>query len=129
MNKLAFGAVILMICTSCANVKDKIGFNDSPPNEFGAVSMPALTIPPDFGLKPSAEIIAAKQKESYVTQNKATDIFGGQIYNAPINSNDQEFLEKIGAEKARPNIRQEIDMQNEEQKKKQPWFSKILGSK
>ncbi|MEQ1789488.1 MAG: DUF3035 domain-containing protein, partial [Rickettsiales bacterium] len=143
----------LLAVTACggSSVKETLGLGRKAPDEFRVVSRPPLSVPPQFNLRPpsaSAEspsiIPADKQAESIITGNpleKNNDLRNGEVDTAvmPVDStslpsatsekkadSESQFLKNIGADKADPNVRNELMQKRiaiQEKNENESWWN------
>lgn len=149
---------LLALCACGGNdVKETLGLEREPPDEFRVVARPPLAIPPQFNLRaPSTSdesptaVPTSKQAESLVlgTPQATTsgDTFSLKESNsqtaivpvtaAPIatdgatsSQGDSQFLKNIGAEQADPNVRQTLAEQKIRKELENPsWWDKFSSS-
>ena len=109
-----------MALAACDNtsVRETMGLNRQPPDEFRVVSRPPLTMPPDFNLRPPLDAVTdpspqprddAQQlllgSDSVLLPGSAiTAVAPVGEYSLPTDA-DTVFLQKAGAQTADPNIR------------------------
>lgn len=111
--------VLLLSTSACSNVRETLGLNKRPPDEFTVVRKPPLVIPPNFSLRPPKTAGLEPQQTKTVAQAKAallgqtgttgTSAAAGSAAPSPANSiGEQALLTRAGAEKANPGIRRLI---------------------
>jgi hypothetical protein len=122
-------AVILtpaLTLTACSNAKKQLGIERSSPDEFSVVKRAPLSMPPDYALTPPRPGAPRPQEQAPVDQAKQA-VFGsageGQTAGA-----ESILLQKAGAQKADPDIRQRVDAETEEMKDDNiPVARKLFG--
>lgn len=111
-NRWALLLLPLMLA-ACGETKEALGFGRVTPDEFAVVDRPALSIPPDFKLRPPQPGAPRPQEQSAAAQAEQA-VFGQSAPPAAtpgMNGGDltQALLTQAGAAKADPNIRRTID--------------------
>lgn len=99
---------------ACQNVKQELGVGRNSPDEFMVVKRAPLTLPPDYSLRAPG---AAEQPRTQTAETARNAVFGSTATataksTATTDSSDAAFLDKLGAGKAQPNIRNVIDEEN-----------------
>lgn len=107
------GAVFL---GGCSSARTALTTSKTPPDEFAVYSRAPLTLPPDYGLRPPRPGEARPDGINPQGEAKAA-LFGaqgdgkpqGEMAQAAISPGLRDLLQKTGADKANPLIRQEVD--------------------
>lgn len=111
---LALGLAALLLA-GCGDLREDLGLGRNAPDEYAVVDQPPLSMPPDFDLRPPQP--GAPRPQSVDMKQRASDVlFAGASPSAgtaatPTETSDSEkaLLEKTGADKANPDIRQVVD--------------------
>lgn len=123
----------LAACNGGESVRQTLGLNREAPDEFKVVSRPPLSLPPDYELRPPSAAAPAfnsapadRQARSAVTGTGEPLPPGGTSATAvaPVSAHglgsnaETNFLDKIGAKQASPDIRETLyqDQQAEREK-------------
>jgi hypothetical protein len=99
--------------TACGDVREDLGLGRNAPDEFAVVDQPPLSMPPDFDLRPPQP--GAARPQAVDMKQRANDVlFNGSASSTkdssiPASDAEKALLEKTGADKADPNIRQVVD--------------------
>lgn len=97
--------------TACDSVRQELGLGRNPPDEFAVVDRAPLSVPPDFALRPPRP--GAPRPQDVPTSAKATEALFGEKASSQSSAraagNDKALLTALGADKADPAIRQQID--------------------
>ena len=120
------GMLTLAACSS-GTVKNTLGLERSPPDEFRVVSRPPLSVPPQFDLptpsvaaQPANQLPTSKQAQSLLTGGvtSAPETAGAPAISAPTNTKvkpvkpatgaEARFLQHAGATQTDPNVREKI---------------------
>ena len=105
-------AAILLATAACGNVRQQLGLDKSPPDEFRVVARPPLSIPPDYALRPPQPGAPRPQDTPIVEQARQTVFRAepaaarGRELPADASRSEALLLRQAGADKANPNIRQ-----------------------
>ncbi len=154
--KILLAGCSLLVLAACGSgsVKETLGINRKAPDEFRVVARPPLSVPPQFNLQPpsaSAEsptvvpadkqakslVIgggAAKEGDTFSLKQGAADTAVTPVSSAPLSktagesssNSEQQFLKKIGADKADPKVRDELVQQQisvQEKKEEAGWWN------
>lgn len=118
--KLAFIAVMVVVLQGCALV------GSSVPDETRVVDGPALSLPPDYELKPPSEL--AKKEHSYQAAEKAKGVLLGSKAEPQQKSEGDDWLVSQ-AGKADSGIREQLEAEASamEEAEKAGWFNKMWG--
>jgi hypothetical protein len=126
-----FAALLALSACEGADVKETLGLERNPPDEFVVVSRPPLSVPPEFKLRPPAPGELAPQES---TRAKAEELLrANPSATLPVESeplaatNDAVFLERAGTNVAEPNIRQKLGVDST--KKRDTSMAKTLLDK
>ena len=157
---LASALTSLTLLTACggSTVKETLGLSRNSPDEFRVLPRPALSVPPQFGLRPPAmpgevvangEIPASKQAEALVmgtpvatTQSETFKLNdGGTSAAQPAvldsgpkgkTSAETQFLQNAGAAQADPSVRsalmQEASAVQPQEEEKSSWWNIMPSS-
>ncbi len=102
---VAFGA------GGCGDVRQALGFDKSPPDEFRIVSRAPLSLPPDYSLRPPQPGAPRPQEQTQYDRARQAVIGqqptrGGAAGGSPGQS---AFLARSGADRADPSIRDTVN--------------------
>jgi hypothetical protein len=118
-------ALFLSGCSGGADVKEKLGLESTPPDEFSVVARAPLSVPPDFALRPPRPG-AERPNELTVREQAKRTVFGGTADTERV-SDQNPFLKKLGTGSADQNIRASIDTEIKDlEEKEQPVAEKLL---
>lgn len=140
--KTYFAVSITIICsalTACngGSVTQAMGINKTTPDEFNVVTLPPLSVPPEFRLvEPAKATGSVNTSRSIQTQakNALLSRYGsttGQNASETASAGEQWLLKKTGADSVNPNIRDLITQDNAVKKKKDSSFfglKKLISS-
>lgn len=107
-------AVLALCACSDGSLREKVGLERKPLDEFKVLSRPPLTVPPDFSLRPPSDDVSAINN-SNISNEARTLLLGdapkpvetpGQ-YTAPTTA-DSVFLRNAGADGVNPSVRDTI---------------------
>jgi hypothetical protein len=109
--------VIILSCLlalgACSSVKKELGVGRNSPDEFMVVKRAPLSLPPDYSLRPPSDSDVAPASEA---SNQAKTLLMGEgaegETTAAATGSEGALLQKMGAAKADPNIRSEINREN-----------------
>ncbi len=124
-------AATLAGCAGGADVKEELGLKVAPPDEFSVVTRAPLSVPPDYTLRPPRPG-ADRPMELSVREQARKTVFGVEDTGkaqaaAPATGASSEFLSKLGAAQADPNIRSSLNSEMRElDKAQQPTAEKML---
>jgi hypothetical protein len=110
--RVACAALALLALSACQDVKKELGVGRNSPDEFMVVKRAPLTLPPDYDLRPPAQGSTPPAADA---SNQVKTLMGAQdadAANAPKGTAEQEILQKMGADKANPDIRTVISQEN-----------------
>lgn len=100
-------ACVPLLLTGCSDVGKALGFSKSVPDEYRVMARPPLSVPPEFHLRPprpGAEPLHHKDADKEAQRA----LLGTTITSGTVTSAESTLLQKAGADKANPNIRQEL---------------------
>jgi hypothetical protein len=117
-------AVASVALSGCEGIRDQLGLNKNPPDEFQVVSREPLTVPPDFSLRPPEPGAERPQTGSVRDQAEQTvfrqdddgdadDGFEADAAAANLSAGERAFLAKAGAGRAPDDIRQVLKRETE----------------
>ena len=118
MNKFFATLFLLFFCitilNNCGKIRESAGVNRKVIDEYKVVKNPPLALPPDYNLLPSEEIIAKKNLSENNEDLSKEILFGLDENSKNVNNINQSsaldsIMNKSGASKASPDIRDEID--------------------
>ena len=118
MNKFFVTLSLLFFCiiilNNCGKIRESAGVNRKVIDEYKVVKNPPLALPPDYNLLPSEEIIAKKNLSENNKDLSKEILFGLDENSKNVNNINQStaldsIMNKSGASKASPDIRDEID--------------------
>ncbi|MCB1539029.1 MAG: DUF3035 domain-containing protein [Rhodospirillales bacterium] len=126
---LLAATMTLAACGGDANVKQELGLQAAPPDEFSVVTRAPLSVPPDYTLRPPRPGEDRPMEISVREQTKQT-VFGVSDTKAAATQNsgtNGAFLSKLGVGQADPNIRSSVNTEVKEMDKKdQPVVERLL---
>src|SRR5690242_3255112 len=112
-------AVCLLALCACGSgtVKDTLGLSRAAPDEFRVVSRPPLSVPPQFNLEPPSA--TAETPGQLTPEAQAKSLVLGNDTSATASNNksgkvpaktsaESTFLKNAGADRADPNVRNEL---------------------
>ena len=73
---------VLLICSACSDFRRAIGTEKSSPDEFEVVVRPPLSLPPQFGSRPSGEQTASAAVAASTAQDRSTVLLNGRTAKA-----------------------------------------------
>jgi hypothetical protein len=133
LRSFAIIGLAVLTLAACGDVREDLGLGRNAPDEFAVVDRPPLSMPPDFDLRPpqpgaprpqsvdlkqrandilfGGDKAAASDKADDKTADKTADKASDTPADKPPELSDAEkaLLEKTGADKANPDIRQIVD--------------------
>lgn len=101
-------AALSLALSACSSVKRELGVGRNSPDEFMVIKRAPLTVPPDYILRPPAAAAAP----SLPSETAQTALLGKSETPVVQNSSDKIILDKLGAAKARTDIREKIEEDN-----------------
>ncbi|MBL8672649.1 MAG: DUF3035 domain-containing protein [Alphaproteobacteria bacterium] len=104
---------IPLALSGCSNLKETLGLNRKPPDEFTVVSRAPLSLPPDAMLRPPRPG-EQRPQEAAAPQKGKQAVFGldqQQVALGPAGASSGELalLRRAGAEDAKGDIRKKVD--------------------
>ncbi len=111
--RVAILAAVALAMGACGNIREQLGLDKQPPDEFRIVARPPLSMPPDYALRPPQPGAPRPQEESVVDRARQT-VFRAEPSAAtptrelPAGASGGEvaLLQQAGADRADPNIRE-----------------------
>jgi len=118
--KTAFSALFTVSCcvavlalSGCGNkVKQQLGLGRNSPDEFMVVKRAPLTLPPDYDLRAPGTAQSAPQEDAVDQAKTALLGRGDGMAAQPAGSAETELMDRMGVQKANPDIRAVIDREN-----------------
>lgn len=134
MKRIVIPAIFsLFVLTACQGTKETLGIGTRQvPDEFAVVKNAPLTLPPDYELRPPRPG-APRPQARKPEQDAKEAITGKQAKNGSVQKSDltrgeSSLLTKAGAEKADPDIREDIDRyQRQTNEKDIPVTQRLFG--
>lgn len=116
--------MIAVALPACSNVRRTFGIDRSVPDEFAVVSRAPLAIPPDFALQPPRP--GAPRPQEGTSRQRAESVVFGQgaqrppagpggpgagssVQTQPLSAGEGALLNRAGAGRTDPNIRQVVE--------------------
>lgn len=93
--------------SGCGGLKDALGANKYPPDEFAVVSKRALVIPPDYNLRPPGPN-APKPKEADPAEMALMSMFPQSKQQVSISPAEQQMLKATGGSSADADVRSDL---------------------
>jgi hypothetical protein len=114
-NTVGLSLAVAMLAASglsgCGGVKDALGVNKYPPDEFAVVSKRALVIPPDYNLRPPGPN-HPQPKEADPSEMAMLAMFPEAKRQTPqVSPAESQLLNKSGGLTADPNVRSDLSPQ------------------
>ena len=111
-NTVGLSIVLALLATStlsgCGGLKDALGANKYPPDEFAVVSKRALVIPPDYNLRPPGPN-APKPKDADPSEMALLAMFPESKRQVQISSPaEQQLLKATGGNSADADVRSDL---------------------
>ncbi len=119
---IAIVVTLAGLLAACGGNDDKpLGFDKSPPDEFRIITKPALTIPPEFNLRPPlpgtrANHTASSAEIAYFV------LTGKPMQETAPSQGEQIILDKAGANARNAGIRLELDNEARNMVSKDPFL-------
>ena len=99
------GVLTFSLLSACAD--QGLGFGKSPPNEFLILTYPPLTVPPNIALRAPSNPGDAAQISTTTLAERS--VYGRNIKSTRrMSAGEKALAQKIGIDKALPNIRELI---------------------
>ena len=128
--KLPLLLMATIALAGCSSAKEKLGLNKKAPDEFAVVKRAPLSMPPNYSLRPPQPGAPRPQEQSPNEEARQT-VFGAAAettYDEQYTGDDAAFLNKAGAAKSDPGIRQKVDAETATlNEKEKPVVKRILG--
>lgn len=102
--------VVLFAATGCNSVKEELGVGRNSPDEFTVVKRAPLTLPPDYTLRPPVDGSLRPSSDAPIAARET--LLGKAENPVSVQSADAALLEKMGATRADPNIRETVNRDN-----------------
>ncbi len=119
----------LLLLPSCESIREGLGFEKDPPKEFIISTKPALTLPPDYNLRPPqpGERVRTAPSSAEVTYF----ILTGREIAEPENlsGGERNFLDKAGASDRNAGVRIELDNEARQTVSKDPLLVESIAIK
>jgi len=113
-----------LIATGCTSTSRALGLEKSAPNEFNILTKAPLIVPPEYNLRPPA--IGASSAENNYTQQTARDALLGPIDGADPSNGELALMASAGVNRAKPEIRLEVDGMNSVERKSDSFTDRLL---
>lgn len=147
MKRIPLLLAVLCVTACDGGVRDTLGLTRKAPDEFRVISRPPLTVPPEFNLRPpgrpgempeTAEPPARRQAESLILgEDQSVTLLPGASDTAvsPVAAGaldspaDALFLERAGASKADPSVREALKTEEyTDYEEEKSWLQKLRES-
>lgn len=95
--------------TACSGVRDQLGLNRQPPDEFTVVRKAPLVLPPNFNLRPPTPGSPAADRSTPATELARRALTGDRTAPQPDaqqSTGEQALLRRAGTNRAEPDIRE-----------------------
>ena len=106
-----FLGVAVLLLSACGELREDLGLGRNPPDEFAVVDRPALSVPPDFSLRPPRP--GAPRPQAVSTEQKAQKALLGdaKLTTAAddVSPGEKALLKASGADEAPADIRSLVD--------------------
>lgn len=120
----AVAAGLALVLANCAGVKETVGTAKSAPDETSVTARAPLVVPATFTLKAPQPGAPRPQDADAATQ--AQRVLGGMPKSAPASQGEMELLSATGAQKADPNVRQEIRNETVKNSRRKSYADTVL---
>jgi hypothetical protein len=121
---IAVAAGLALVLANCAGVKDTVGTSKSAPDETSVTARAPLVVPATFELKAPQPGAPRPQDADAATQ--AQRVLGGMPKSAPATQGEMELLAASGAQKADPNVRQELRNETVKSSRRKSYADTVL---
>lgn len=109
---LLYTALLTLTLAACSggnNVREKLGLQPTPPDEFSVVSRAPLSVPPDYTLRPPRPGESRPMELSVREQTRQT-VFGRTSSGIENKSSPSDsFMDRLGAKEGNEVVRAELD--------------------
>jgi hypothetical protein len=100
----------------CGDTRKMLGMDKTVPDEFKIISRAPLSLPPDYGLRPP-QPGAVRPQERTIPERALAAVTGTTASQLPpptstVSSGETAFLAHVGADRAVPGIREQLDREN-----------------
>ncbi len=95
--------------TACSGVRDQLGLNRQPPDEFTVVRKAPLVLPPNFNLRPPTPGSPAADRSTPATELARRALTGDRTAPQPDaqqSTGERALLRRAGTNRAEPDIRE-----------------------
>lgn len=107
--RLACLGLMVLATAACQDLRRNLGLDRNPPDEFRIVSRAPLSVPPDFAMRPPAPGTPRPQEPAQVDRARQALLGPGQRPNAGPQGGERALLNRAGADRADPNIRDQVN--------------------
>lgn len=114
MKKLILGFALIALVSGCGRNL----FSKYAPDEFAVMSRAPLTLPPDVELRAPVAEEAHDRAQAHIRAKEALGASETKSKKITKTKGDEALLAKTGADKADPNIRQDVNAETEQLKTK-----------
>lgn len=129
---VAVGCLALTV-SGCDKVRDQLGLNKNPPDEFRVVSRAPLSLPPEYQLRPP-QPGSTRPQEGTPRQQASQTVFGRDddsnrpsYQDAPgLSQGEKALLGRAGADDAPDDIRQLVDAETRQMNEEAQSFVDTL---
>jgi hypothetical protein len=114
MKHAAAAACLILGLGGCESVRDAVGLNKNPPDEFAVMTRAPLSVPPTFDLQPPRPGMDRPQEVSTDQQAKKARLGGRYRPQGHAGSTPAEtaFLQRAGAVQGNTDVRAVLDREN-----------------
>ncbi|MCC7272133.1 MAG: DUF3035 domain-containing protein [Alphaproteobacteria bacterium] len=110
---VALAGTLLSACGNIGGIRQQLGLDKSPPDEFRIVSRPPLSMPPEYALRPP-QPGAPRPQETPVVERARQTVFRAEPtpgaatreLSPGASGGEAALLRQAGADRADPNIRE-----------------------
>lgn len=121
---IAVAAGLALVLANCAGVKETVGTSKSAPDETSVTARAPLVVPATFELKPPQP--GAPRPQDADASLAAQRVLGGAQKTAPASQGEMELLTASGAQKADPNVRQELRNETVKMSRRKSYADTVL---
>jgi hypothetical protein len=119
--KLAAVLTLAAATAGCGNMRETLGLNKEPPDEFQVVARQPLSVPPEFELRPprpgasrpQSSTVREQAQQTVFRQNEDANATGGYQGNGAMSEGERSLLTQAGADKAPGDIREVMEQETE----------------